>query len=59
MNEGHVCVHIGYPGPGEPPEDDEITLPPRHRIRNSNPGIVGGRARYFSVTEALHNIKSL
>ena len=32
-------VHIiGYIGPGEPPEDGEMTLPFRHRIRNSSPG---------------------
>ena len=31
-----------------------MTLPSRHSIRNSN-----RRARYFSVTEALHNIESL
>ena len=43
---GYHCAHIGYAGPGEPPEDGEMTLPSRHRIRNSNPG----RARYFSVT---------
>ena len=32
---------IGQTGPGEPPEDGEmgeITLPSKHRIRNSNPG---------------------
>ena len=43
MNQavGHFCAHIGYIMPGEPPEDDEMsemTLPFRHRIRNSNPG---------------------
>ena len=32
----------------------EMTLPSRHRIRNSNPGDLG-RARYLSVTEAPHN----
>ena len=38
---GHLCAHIGYTGPGEPPEDGEMiemTLSSRHRIRNSNPG---------------------
>ena len=38
---GHICAHIGNTGPGEPPEDDEMnemTLPFRHRIRNSNAG---------------------
>ena len=34
----HFCAHTGWIGPGEPPEDDEMTLPSRHRIRNSNPG---------------------
>ena len=51
---GHLCAHIGQTGPGEPPEDGEMiemTLPSRHRIRNSSPG----RARYLSVTEAPHN----
>ena len=32
----------------------EMTLPPRHRIRNSSSG-VWGRARCLSVTEAPHN----
>ena len=34
---GHLCAHIGYTGPGEPPEDgemNEITLPSRHGMRN-------------------------
>ena len=38
---GHLCAHIGYTGPGEPPEDGEMiemTLSSRHRIRNSSPG---------------------
>ena len=38
---GHFCAHTGLIGPGEPPEDgemSEMTLPSRHRIRNSNPG---------------------
>ena len=33
---GHFCAHTGWFGPGEPPEDDEmsgITLHSRHRIR--------------------------
>ena len=37
---GHCCAHTGQIGPGEPLEDgemSEITLPYRHRIRNSNP----------------------
>ena len=37
----HLCSHIGYTGPGEPPEDcemSEMTLSSRHRIRNSSPG---------------------
>ena len=36
-----LCAHIGKTGPREPPEDgemNEITLPYRHRIRNSSPG---------------------
>ena len=35
---GHLCAHIA--GPREPPEDgemNEMTLPFRHRIRNSIP----------------------
>ena len=38
---GHLCSHIGYTGPGEPPEDgemNEMTVSSRHRIRNSRPG---------------------
>ena len=38
---GHLCAHIGWTGPGEPPEDGEMiemTLSFRHRIRNSSPG---------------------
>ena len=35
---GHFCAHIVQIGPGEPPEDGEMTLPSRHRIRNSSPG---------------------
>ena len=35
---GHVCAHIGKIGPGESPEDGEMTLPSRRRIRNSSPG---------------------
>ena len=38
---GHHCAHIGWTGPGEPPEDgemNEMTLPFTHRIRNSCPG---------------------
>ena len=35
----------------------EMTLPCRHRIRNSNPG--GLRPSYLSVSEAPHNIESL
>ena len=37
----HFCAHIGQIGPVEPREDGEIiemTLPSRHRNRNSNPG---------------------
>ena len=37
---GHLCVHIGLTGPGEPPDDGEMiemTLSSRHRIRNSSP----------------------
>ena len=38
---GHLRAHIGYTGPGEPPEDREMiemTLSSRHRIRKSIPG---------------------
>ena len=37
---GHLCAHIGYTGPGEPPEDgemNEMTLSSRHMIRNLGP----------------------
>ena len=36
---GHLGVHVGQTGPGQPPEDvemNEMTLPSRHRIRKSN-----------------------
>ena len=38
---GHLCAHIGWTGPGEPPEDGEMhemTLSSRHRMLNSSPG---------------------
>ena len=38
---GHFCAHTGYIGPGEPPEDGEMsdmTLSSGHIIQNSNPG---------------------
>ena len=38
---GHMCAPVGYTGPEDPHEDgemNEITLPSRHRIQNSNPG---------------------
>ena len=38
---GHFCSHTSYIEPEESPEDgemSEITLPSRHRIRNSTPG---------------------
>ena len=38
---GHFCAHTSKIGPGEPPDDgemSEMTLPSRHRIRNSKPG---------------------
>ena len=38
---GRLCAHIGRTGPGEPPEDgemNEMTLPSKHRTRNSSPG---------------------
>ena len=31
---GHFCAHTGSIGPGEPPEDGEMTLPSKHRTRN-------------------------
>ena len=37
----HFCAHAGSTGPGESPEDgemDQLTLPFRHRMRNSSPG---------------------
>ena len=40
---GHFCAHIGLIGPEEPPEDGEMsqmTLPYRHRMRNSSPGVL-------------------
>ena len=38
---GHLCAHIGYTRPREPPEDgemNEMTLSSRHQTRNSSPG---------------------
>ena len=38
---GHFCAHAEKIGPGEPPENgemNEMTLPSRHKIQNSNPG---------------------
>ena len=38
---GHLCAHVCYTGPREPPEDgemNEMTLPSRHRIQHSSPG---------------------
>ena len=35
---GHLCAHIGLPGPGKPPENGEMiemTLSSRHRIRKN------------------------
>ena len=35
----HLCAHVGWTGPGEPPGDgemSEMTLPSRHKIRNSS-----------------------
>ena len=37
----NLCAHIGWTGPGEPPEDGEInemTLSTRHRVRISSTG---------------------
>ena len=37
----YVCANIGKTGPGEPPENGEmteLTLPVRHRIRNLGTG---------------------
>ena len=53
---GHLCAHIT--GPGEPPEDGEMTLPSRHRIRNWRPGGLGLNTIPL-VTKAPYNIESL
>ena len=57
----HLCGHIGWTVPREPPEDggmNEMTLPSRHMIRIWNPGNM--RLSILPlVTEALHNIESL
>ena len=59
---GHLCPHIGWTGPGEPPEDgdmNEMPLPSRYRIRNSSPGGLrpstlplchGGCPQYWIIT---------
>ena len=44
-------------GPGEPPVDDEMsemTLPSKHRTRNSNPGCLRP-STHLSIKEAPHN----
>ena len=49
---GHLCAHIGLTGPGEPPEDGEInemTLPSRHRIRNSSMFSIYQLEQFYSV----------
>ena len=40
---GHLCAHLGWTGPGEPPEDDEMNK----------------MTRYLSTKEAPYNIESL
>ena len=34
----HLCAHIGYVRPEDRPQDGDLTLPSRHRIRNLRPG---------------------
>ena len=51
----HFCAHADLIGPGEPPEDgemSEMTLPSRHRIQTLE---VWGWAHYLSATVAPHN----
>ena len=62
MNEvlGHICAHIGSPGPVEHPKDgemNEMTLPSRHRIRDSSPSSGLRPHTYLLVTETPHNIE--
>ena len=57
---GHLCAHICLTGLGEPPEDGEVnemTLPFRHRIRNSNPG--GLMPSSLPLGPGPHNIEYL
>ena len=57
----HFYAHTGLIGPGETPEDgemSEMTLPSRHRIQNSNHG--GLRpSTLLLVTEVPHTTKFL
>ena len=65
---GHLCAHIDWTGPREPPEDGEMnkmTLPSRHRIRNSSPDDLrlstlplghGGPPQYLIMSERRRNI---
>ena len=46
----YIRTHAGWTGPGEPLEDgktNEMTLPFRHRIRNSSPGGLRGSPQYW------------
>ena len=54
---GHLCAHIGSTGT-EDSEMNETTLPSRHRIQNSCPG-VWGRTLYLLMTDVPHNIETL
>ena len=54
-----MCAHAGYTGPEEHHQDGDMyqmTLSPKHRIRNSSHG---GQRRYTSATKAPDNIESL
>ena len=54
----HLCAHLDKTGTGEPPEDDEMTLPSGHRTRNSCPG--GLRPSTLPLVHGgSHNIESL
>ena len=58
MNEWGFRSHLGKTRTGEPPEDDEMTLPAGHRTQNSCP--VGLRPSTLPLGHGgSHNIESL
>ena len=45
---GHLCAHVGYTGPGEPPEDGEVNEMTLNEMTQDSKFVswrLGGRAR--------------